>query len=59
MSVLIWLVPILGATVLAAAWTAFITRPRKPLGMKNSMAAHQKRMAALARTARTRENDRP
>jgi cytochrome c-type biogenesis protein CcmH/NrfF len=59
MSVLIWLVPILAATVLAAAWTAWVTRTRKPLKMKDSMAAHQKRMAALARTARTRDSGRP
>jgi hypothetical protein len=59
MSVLIWLLPILGATVLAATWTAWVTRPRKPLSMKDSMAAHQRRMAALARTARTRDSDRP
>jgi cytochrome c-type biogenesis protein CcmH/NrfF len=56
MSVLIWLVPIIAVTVLAAVWTAWATRTRKPLNMKDSMAAHQKRMAALART---RENDRP
>jgi len=50
MSVLVWLLPIVAATVLAALWTAWVARPRKPLKMKESMAAHRKFVDALART---------
>ena len=55
MSVLVWLLPIVAATVLAAGWTAWAARPRKPLKMKDSMAAHRRFVDALART---RESDR-
>ena len=55
MSVLVWLLPIVVATVLAALWTAWAARTRKPLKMKDSMAAHRKFVDALART---RDTDR-
>jgi len=55
MSVLVWLLPIVAATVLAAGWTAWAARPRKPLKMKDSMAAHRRFVDALART---RDSDR-
>ncbi|HEX3814968.1 MAG TPA: hypothetical protein VHX59_19195 [Mycobacteriales bacterium] len=50
MSILVWLLPIIVVTVLAALWTAWMARPRKPLGMNESMRAHQDFVSALERT---------
>lgn len=50
MSPLVWLLPIVGVSVLAALWAAWVARPRKPVDMFDSMQAHQRFVDALART---------
>lgn len=47
MSPVMWLVPIGAVVVLAAASTAWVARPRKPLTMDESMRAHKRFRDAL------------
>lgn len=49
MSPLIWLLPILVVTVLAAGWTVWAARPRGPADPIDSVQAHQRFVDALAR----------
>jgi hypothetical protein len=49
-SILIWLLPIIVVTALAALWTVWAARPRKPLSMDESMRAHRQFVSALERT---------
>ena len=53
MSVLVWLLPIVVVTLLAALWTAWAVRPRKPMGMNASMRAHRRFVSALERSTRS------
>lgn len=57
MSALVWLLPIIVVTVLAAAWTVWAARPKKPVDMFDSMQAHQKYMDALSRTVQRSDRD--
>lgn len=58
MAALAWLLPIVVVTVLAASWTVWAARPKKPVDMVDSMHAHRKYMDALARTTEPRDRDR-
>ncbi len=49
-SPLIWLVPVIVVAVLMAVITTWAARPRKPLGMFNSMDAHHHFVDALSHT---------
>jgi hypothetical protein len=57
MSALVWLLPIIVVTVLAAAWTVWAARPKKPVDMFDSMQAHRKYMDALSRTVERGDRD--
>jgi len=50
MSPLVWLMPIIVVTIVAAAWTAWASRPKRPADMFDSMQAHRRFVAALAKT---------
>lgn len=58
MSALVWLLPIIVVTVLAAAWTVWAARPKKPVDMFDSMQAHQRYMDALSRTVERPDRSR-
>lgn len=58
MSPLVWLLPLVGVSVLAALWAAWVARPRKPTDMFDSMQAHQRFVDALARTNKSTDQHR-
>lgn len=55
MSPVVWLIPVVVVAVVAAAVTAWLARPKKPLGMFDSVEAHDEFVAALAASCRPQE----